>query len=280
MAKLSIAILIPARYGSTRFPGKPLALINGRAMVDYVYEAASCAVELLPKTDFYIDIAVTSDDERILGHCSAKNFQTIETDANCATGTDRVWLAAQKLKNIPDFIVNLQGDAPLTPPDFIVEVIKGFGEFPDADIITPVVPLSWGELDELRAQKLVTPFSGTTAVLEPDGRAIWFSKQIVPAIVKEQELRISNQKNGPASSPVYRHIGLYGFRRKSLEKYVTLKPSYYEQLEGLEQLRALEAGLIIQTVKVKYNGRPAMTGVDSPEDLKRVEQILKKKSSL
>ncbi|MBL8638773.1 MAG: 3-deoxy-manno-octulosonate cytidylyltransferase [Alphaproteobacteria bacterium] len=277
MKKPSIAIIIPARYGSTRFPGKPLAPILGRAMVDHVYDIARAARSILAQsTDFHadIDIAVTSDDDLIIDHCRAQQYHVIATPSDCATGTDRVWAAAEQLATRPNFIINLQGDAPLTPPDFVVELIKGFSNDPQADIITPVVALTWDELDRLRAHKLTTPFSGTTAVLSPSRQAIWFSKQILPAMVKEKELRAA-AVTPSGLSPVYRHIGLYGYRRESLQKYITLPPSNYEKLEGLEQLRAIENNMIIQAVIVDYAGRPAMTGVDSPEDLQRAEQLLR-----
>jgi 3-deoxy-manno-octulosonate cytidylyltransferase (CMP-KDO synthetase) len=123
-------------------------------------------------------------------------------------------------------------------------------------------------LDTLRESKKTTPFSGTTAILDSNNRALWFSKNVIPAIRKEDRTQ--------PHSPVYRHIGLYGYARAALQKYVTLPPSHYEQLEGLEQLRAIENGMTIQAVVVDYKGRPAMTGIDSPEDLQRAEALLKK----
>ena len=134
--------------------------------------------------------------------------------------------------------------------------------------MTPVVRLSWAELDELRISKQSTPFSGTTAILDKNNHALWFSKNIIPAIRSEDR--------GSPLSPIYRHIGLYGYARTSLERYVTLPQSVYEELEGLEQLRALENGMTIQAVVVDYKGRPAMTGIDSPEDLIRAEKLLQK----
>jgi len=257
---MKTSIIIPARFGSTRFPGKPLALLNGKAVLHHVYDVARQA------SNKNTTIHVATDDDRIADFCTSNNIPFVMTSAECATGTDRAMAAIKELETKPDFIINLQGDAPLTPPDFVRALIDTFTSAPNADIITPVTQLSWDELDQLRDHKKQTPFSGTTATIDANGRALWFSKNIIPAIRKENRTH--------PLSPVYRHIGIYGYKRASLEKYIALAPSFYEDLEGLEQLRALENGMTIQTVVVDYKGRPAMTGIDSPEDLRRAEQLL------
>ncbi len=257
---MKTAIIIPARFGSTRFPGKPLALLKGKTVLEHVYNAAYAAAG--PQTTIH----VATDDDRIATHCADKNIPFLMTPTNCATGTDRAMAAISQMAEKPDFVINLQGDAPLTPPDFVRALIDEAAKNNTADIITPVTQLSWVELDDLRENKKTTPFSGTTAAIDQTGRALWFSKNIIPSIRKEN-------RQDPLS-PVYRHIGLYGYKRTSLEKYVTLPMSRYEELEGLEQLRALENGMTIQTVLVDYKGRPAMTGIDSPEDLSRAEKLL------
>ncbi|MEK7802696.1 MAG: 3-deoxy-manno-octulosonate cytidylyltransferase [Pseudomonadota bacterium] len=264
---MTIAIIIPARYASTRFPGKPLANLNGKAVLHHVYDVAVSAAANLPN----VSVHITTDDTRISDYCAMHEIPTIMTVGDYQTGTDRVMAAAHQLPSLPDFIVNLQGDAPLTPPDFVAAIIKGHHEFPASDIITPVVQLSWDELDFLRISKETTPFSGTTAIVGDNGQAIWFSKNIIPAIRKEESLRKQSEL-----SPVYRHIGLYGYKWNALQTFVATPPSQYEELEGLEQLRALEAGLTIQAIHVNYNGLPAMTGIDSPEDLVRAEFLLQK----
>ncbi len=260
---MQTAIIIPARWGSTRLPGKPLVKIAGRTMLSRVVaiakEAANGATQ----------IAVATDDDRIIAHCRELNVQAIRTPAECATGTDRVQAAVAQLALLPDFIVNLQGDAPLTPPDFIAALIKRFAERP-ADVLTPVVQLSWDALDALRAAKQQTPHSGTIAVFDQmNGKAHWFSKNILPAMRKEVALRDDGE-----FAPVWRHIGLYGYSRSMLEKFVDLSPGTYEQLEGLEQLRVLEHGYTMVCVPVDYKGRAAMSGVDSPEDVARAEALI------
>jgi len=171
----------------------------------------------------------------------------------------------------PDFILNMQGDAPLTPPDFLRAMIDAFIASP-CDCITPVTQLSWEQLDTRRPQKVTTPFSGTTAVFnEQTGHAFWFSKNIIPALRNENKLRTLSDK-----SPIYRHIGLYGYSQATLEKFIQLPESTFEKLEGLEQLRLLENGYSIRCIPVDYQGRANMSGIDSPEDIVRAEELLAK----
>ncbi len=262
---MKTAIIIPARYGSTRFPGKPLAMLAGKTVLERVADIAQNVVSQISDVTYH----VATDDQRIADVCIQHHIPVILTPADFETGTDRVMAAVNTLPDTPDFIINLQGDAPFTPADFVTDLIQAYATNPAADIVTPVVQLSWAELDALRAHKIETPFSGTTAILGADLRAIWFSKNIVPAIRKEDKMRLLDNL-----SPVYRHIGLYGYAYDALRKYITLPLSHYEQLEGLEQLRALENGMTIQAVIVDYKDRPAMTGIDSPEDLQRAEALL------
>lgn len=261
---MKTAIIIPARFGSTRFPGKPLAILGGKPVLSHVVDIARTVAEQISDVTYH----VATDDARIETFCRDNGIPVILTTADYETGTDRVMAAAETLKSAPDFIINLQGDAPFTPADFVTDIITAYQNAPAADIVTPVVRLTWDELDTLRESKKTTPFSGTTAILDSNNRALWFSKNVIPAIRKEDRTQ--------PHSPVYRHIGLYGYARAALQKYVTLPPSHYEQLEGLEQLRAIENGMTIQAVVVDYKGRPAMTGIDSPEDLQRAEALLKK----
>jgi 3-deoxy-manno-octulosonate cytidylyltransferase (CMP-KDO synthetase) len=267
MHPMKTAIIIPARFNSTRFPGKPLALLAGKTMLERVVGIGRDALQ----GDGSGLVVVATDDERIGAHCDDIGVDWVETAPSCATGTDRVQSAVEKLGMDFDFIVNLQGDAPLTPPDFVSAMIGSFKESP-CDIVTPVVNLDWSELDKLRERKKITPFSGTCAVFnQKTGDALWFSKSIIPSIRDELQKREKE-----AMSPVYRHVGLYGYSRDMLRKYGELPKGYYETLEGLEQLRALENGFRIRCVSVSYSGRPSMSGVDSPEDLALAESLLRK----
>lgn len=262
---MKTAIIIPARYGSTRFPGKPLVQIGGQSMLSRVAAIAAQAAGHLKN----ITMAVATEDERIAEHCREIGVECVMTSDHCKTGSDRVLEAAQQLGGDFDFVLGLQGDAPFTPVEAPLKIIETFMGDPTVEVVTPVVALRWEELDALRESKKITPFSGTTCVRDTKGRALWFSKNILPAIRKEDAMRRSGD-----FSPVFQHIGLYGFRFDILKKFVTLPEGHYEKLEGLEQLRLLENGISIQTVELQVDLGMAQAGIDSPEDVERAERIL------
>jgi len=255
-------IVIPARYGSTRFPGKPLHEINGASMLVRTARVAMRAGEAAGAR-----VIVATDDPRIRDHANAEGVEAVMTDSELPSGTDRALAAMHLIEPGADFIVNLQGDAPLTPVAHVAALIAHAHK---ADVVTPVVRLSWEALDNLRERKKITPFSGTTCVRGADGCAIWFSKTIQPAIRNEAKLRGQQEV-----SPVLQHIGLYGYKRQALERIAKLPLSHYEELEGLEQLRFLENGLSVYAVDVQPSPLP-MSGVDTPEDAAHVEAMLAK----
>lgn len=268
---MKTAIIIPARYASVRLPGKPLAMLCGQTMLQRVVRLSQAAVEGLQN----VTIMVATDDERIAQHCEELDVAWVMTPPEAPSGTDRVAAAVQHMQDKPHFILNMQGDAPLTPPDFLRAMIDGFLATP-CDAITPVTQLTWEQLDTLRQAKRTTPLSGTTATFdEQTGHAFWFSKMIIPAIRKETELRKESEK-----SPVFRHIGLYGYSLEMLKKYSSLPEGKFEKLEGLEQLRLLENGYTIRCIPVDFKGRANMSGVDSPEDIIRAEALIAKHGEL
>lgn len=261
---MSLTLVIPARYGSTRFEGKPLAMIAGKSMLRRVYDIAVAATAGLPDAR----VLIATEDARVIDHAKSFGAQAVLTPEDCPTGSDRALAACQQLSTRPDIVLNLQGDAPLTPPSFVRALAEVLVADPSIDVATPVVQLSWEALDTLRENKKTTPFSGTTAILGNDNRALWFSKNILPAIRKEEKLRTSQPL-----SPVYKHVGLYGYRYGSLERFVSLPEGVYESLEGLEQLRMLEAGMVIRCVPVQFGAMPQI-GVDTQEDARRVEAAI------
>ncbi len=266
-------IIIPARYASTRLPAKPLAIIAGQTMLARVVAIANEAAKLAGDCK----VLVATDHEMIANHCVELGVDYVLTDENCQSGSDRCAQAVAKLSYAPEFIINLQGDAPLTPPDFIVDMINSYWSNP-ADVVTLVTQLSWTELDLMRQQKIKTPFSGTIVALrKSDGQALWFSKQIIPAIRGEEELRA---QSSAMISPVWRHIGIYGYSAVMLARYSTMAESNYEKLEGLEQLRLLENDCKIRCVAVDYGNRAAMSGVDSPQDVLIAEALIAKHGEL
>ena len=256
-------IVVPARYGSTRFPGKPLAEINGISMIRRTADIAARACRLMPNSGY----VVATDDERIRAHCTAHKVPVVMTASDLASGSDRARAAYRSFAPDAKYIINLQGDAPFTDVSHITtcaDVLLG-----GADVATPYVRLSWDDLDVLRENKKATPFSGTTLIHGPDGRALWFSKNIIPSIKHETKLREASD-----TSPVCRHIGLYLYTAEALERYVALPRSHYETIEDLEQLRMIEAGFNVAAVPVAP-AKISLSGIDSPEDLERATEALK-----
>lgn len=258
-------IVIPSRYASTRFPQKPLHKIAGRSLLSRVVEIA----EICAASSADIRYVVATDHETIESHAEEIGAPVVMTDPSLPSGTDRALAAANAIAPDADFVVNLQGDAPFTPPDYITAIIEA-GRETDLDAVTPIVQMSWDDLDEVRERKKQTPFSGTSCIVNAQDEALWFSKNILPAIRKEDRLRDA----GPLS-PVWRHIGLYGYKRAALERFVALPEGHYEQLEGLEQLRFLENGMRIRAVKVPAKAS-AMWGIDTPQDAEHAEHLIAK----
>lgn len=255
-------IVIPARYASTRFPGKPLHPINGVSMLARTVAAARMAGQATGAR-----ILVATDDDRIAAHAREIGAEPVMTHPDLPSGTDRCRAAAELAAPEADFIVNLQGDAPFTPPAHVSALIDNAQR---ADVVTPVINLTWEALDALREHKKSTPFSGTTCIRADDGRAIWFSKTILPALRSEAKLRAA----GPLS-PVFQHVGLYGYTRPALERIAALPTSRYEELEGLEQLRFIENGLSVYAVPVAASELPS-AGIDTPQDVAKAEAALQK----
>lgn len=262
---MSMLIVIPARFASTRLPGKPLVMIAGKTMIQRTFEVAQ-AVQAEIKG---LRIVIATEDSRVAEHAKSFGAEVCLTSENCPTGTDRAFEVASTLSDKPDIILNLQGDAPLTPPHILKDMLLHMQAHPEHSVVTPVTRLSWEGLDALREAKKTSPFSGTTAIRGEQGKALWFSKQIIPAIRGEEKLR-----KAADMSPVYRHIGLYGFRYNALERFVSHEMTPYETLESLEQLRLLEMGIDIHTVDVDYHGLPSMQGIDTEEDRCFAESLL------
>ena len=261
-----ILIVIPSRYGSSRFPGKPLAKIAGTEMIKRVAAIAAAVCRNNPDCDYL----VATDDSRIQDFCLAASIPALMTSPDCASGTERCWDALMRRETPSRFIINLQGDNPLCPVHVIQALIDDWKNT-GADVVTPCVRLSWPEYEELRRTKLTTPFSGTTVLVDRQGYALAFSKALLP-VVRDPETAERHME----LSPVRRHIGLYAYTRAALQRYLELPPSLGEQnyIEGLEQMRFLENGLRVKMAEVSYRGRPSCSGVDSPEDLRRAEKIL------
>jgi len=245
-------VLIPARYASSRLPGKPLADLNGRPMVVRVAERA--------RASGAARVVVATDDERVVDAVRAQGFEALMTRADHPTGTDRLAEAAAALALPPDaIVVNVQGDEPLLEPALIRRMAEVLAAHPEASIATAAHPIA----DEAEA------FSPNVVkvVLDRRGYAMYFSRATIPwardAFAQSHAL--------PEGLPVLRHYGLYAYRVDFLARYPALEPAPVERFEALEQLRALWHGFRI-VVEITH-GTPA-PGVDTPEDLARVRAIL------
>ena len=260
-------IIIPSRYGSTRFPGKPLHIINGKSLLQRVWEIATKVANNLKNVEVY----VATDHQEIFNHATQLKMNPILTSSECFSGSDRVLAAVLQLKETPDFVINFQGDAALTHPNILESIIKTAEKNNNINVITPAIQLSWEKLDQFRARKQQNPFSGTSVVFNNDSFAYWFSKNIIPIIRDESNLRKSS-----TLSPVYRHIGIYGYSIPTLKKFVSLNMTTYEKLEGLEQLRFLEHKIPIKIVVVEDYIYSSMSGIDSITDAINAENLIKK----
>ena len=262
---MKTAIVIPARYGSTRFPGKPLAAIAGRTMLARVVDVARAAARVAGAS-----VTVATDDRRIADAAAGLGVEVVMTPPDLVSGTDRTKAALDLVASPAAFAINLQGDAPFTPPRYLIRLMEAArGAHAGADVVTPVTAMDWDALDALRRQKETAPFSGTTCVRHADGRAIWFSKNILPAMRDEAALRRAGD-----TAPVWRHIGLYGYRRAALDAFCSWPPSPYERLEGLEQLRFLEHGATVAAIEVEPSAL-AMSGIDTPQDIEIAEALIR-----
>lgn len=213
-----------------------------------------------------IALVVATDDDEIADHARRAGCDAVMTDSAIATGSGRALASARAMPDMPDFIVNLQGDSPFQPEGALGQVIDALHA--GAQVATPVIALDWPALDALRDHKQRSPFSGTTCARAPDGRALWFSKAIIPAIRGEAQLRDSDPL-----SPVWRHVGLYGYTRDALRRFEDAPPTHLEMLEGLEQLRLLELGIPVMTVPVAPP-RFDSSGIDTEADIARVEALI------
>ncbi len=247
-------VVVPARYASTRFPGKALAEIGGKPMVVHVAERAALSGASA--------VYVATDDERIESAVRRYGIQSITTSAAHATGTDRLAEAAQKLA-LPDdaIVVNVQGDEPLIAPGLIAQVAATLADADEAVVSTACHPIS--DAGEIASPNVVK------VVLDSRGHALYFSRAPVP-YARDAWAGVSGVRDTPAGLPCYRHIGIYGYRAGFLKTYSSLAPSPLEAFEALEQLRVLWHGYRI-VVAVSETAAPP--GVDTPEDLEKVRKL-------
>ena len=243
---MKIVGIIPARYASTRFPGKPLAPIAGKPLLQHVVERCKSARSLS-------EVIVATDDPRIAG--VAKQFCRVEmTRPDHPSGSDRV--AEVAARSNCDAVVNIQGDEPLIDPS-VIDAVAGALE--NSEMSTAAARIK--DPDEFGNPNVVK------VVVNTEGRALYFSRRTIPYLREAASGSVSEQL---AAFPFLKHLGIYGYRRPTLLRLVQFPVSPLESAEKLEQLRALEHGIQIAVVTVDYDG----AGVDVPEDVARVERLL------
>jgi 3-deoxy-manno-octulosonate cytidylyltransferase (CMP-KDO synthetase) len=257
---VSGVVVIPARYGSTRFPGKPLARVAGIPMIQRVWALARS----VPEAD---RVVVATDHEEIGAFCRSIGAEVVLTEGEFRSGTDRAYAAIRELDQSPAAVVNFQGDAVLTPPWVVRGLLRCLASDHSVQMATPAVRLDAEGLQRLRQQKSGGQAGGTSVVFDQRHDALYFSKAIIP------------YARDPGSATVHRHIGLYAYRSAILAKLVETRAGPLERQEQLEQLRALESGIPIRVVLVDYQGRSHWS-IDSADDLVVAERLIRSEGEL
>ncbi|NOD33318.1 MULTISPECIES: manno-octulosonate cytidylyltransferase [unclassified Ruegeria] len=260
---MSVLIAIPARYASTRYPGKPLVPLSGATgtamtLIERSWRAA--------KSVSGVDrVVVATDDDRIREVSEGFGAEVVMTSESCQNGTERCAEAHEVLGAGYDMVVNLQGDAPLTPHWFVEDLIAGLRAAPDAGVATPVLRCDGDALNSLLNDRKHDRVGGTTAVFGRDHSAMYFSKEVVPFT--------SQTYAGDEPTPVFHHVGVYAYRPDALAAYPGWPTGPLEQLEGLEQLRFMENGRKVLCVEVEAKGRQFWE-LNNPQDVSKIEEMM------
>lgn len=261
---MSVLIAIPARYASTRYPGKPLVALRGASgrsasLIERSWRAAADVAG--------VDrVVVSTDDLRIQDACAAFGAEVVMTSPECANGTERCAETLQTLAGDFDIVVNLQGDAPLTPAWFVEKLIAALRAAPDAEVATPVLRCDGATLNSFLHDRQAGRVGGTTAVFDASGRALYFSKEVIPFT--------PNRYENTEATPVFHHVGVYAYRPKALLSYPKWPVGPLEGLEGLEQLRFMENGRSVLCVEVEARGRQFWE-LNNPEDVPVLERMMR-----
>lgn len=258
---MSVVILIPARYASSRYPGKPLAMLRGRdgakSLIQRSWEAARGVTGVEA-------VHVVTDDDRIREAAEGFGASVLMTSSACRNGTERCAEAVAQGLVEAEIIVNLQGDAPLTPPWFVEALVAGLRADAGAQMATPVLRCDAATYGAFIQDRQAGRVGGTTAVFDASGRALYFSKEVVPYVAPGAL---------PDPVPVFHHVGVYAYRPAALAAYAAWPEGALERLEGLEQLRFLENGAAVACVEVDARGQ-TFWELNNPEDVSRIEAIL------
>lgn len=258
---MSVLLVIPARYQSVRYPGKPLVSLKGpdgeKTLIQRSWQAAM-AVRGIDR------VVVATDDARIRDHAQGFGAEVVMTSPTAQNGTERCAEVAALLPGY-DVIVNLQGDAPLTPAWFVEDLIAGLHAAPEADIATPVLRCDGRALNGFLADRRAGRVGGTTAVFGAGMRGLYFSKEVIPFT--------GHVYADDQPTPVFHHVGVYAYRPAALRAYPGWPVGPLEALEGLEQLRFLENGRQVLCVEVDGKGR-VFWELNNPSDVPVIEAAL------
>ena len=260
---MSVLVAIPARQASTRYPGKPLVGLRGatgevKSLIRRTWDVAM-QVQGIDR------VVVATDDDSIHDACASFGAEVVMTSSDARNGTERCAEALDVLGGGYDIVVNLQGDAPLTPPWFVEDLVKGLRGAPTAEVATPVLRCDGRALNGFLADRRAGRVGGTTAVFGSDSQALYFSKEVIP-------FTPDAYADGD-ETPVFHHVGVYAYRPAALAAYPLWPVGPLETLEGLEQLRFLEQGRQVLCVEVDGQGR-AFWELNNPEDVPKIESIL------
>ena len=256
-------LVVPARYASTRYPGKPLVELVGasgekKSLIQRSWEAA-CSVAGIDR------VVVATDDARIKAAAEAFGAEVVMTSEACENGTARCAEAHANLGGGYDIVVNLQGDAPLTPHWFVEDLVSALRSDDAAGMATPVLRCDGRALNGFLEDRKAGRVGGTTAVFDTYGHALYFSKEVIPYTTEKYA--------DDAPTPVFHHVGAYAYKADTLAAYPDWTEGPYETLEGLEQLRFLENGHKIKCVEVEARGRQFWE-LNNPEDVPRLQQMM------
>ena len=261
---MSVLVVIPARYASSRYPGKPLVELTGangvrKSLIERSWIAA-CRATSADR------VVIATDDEMIREASEAFGAEVVMTPSACANGTERCAATIDVLGIRPEIVVNLQGDAPLTPAWFVDDLVNGLRDAPEFGMATPVLRCNGAALAGFRKDRAAGRVGGTTAVFSETNRALYFSKEVIPYTQKDY---------APGEpTPVFHHVGVYAYRPEALDAYRSWPTGQAENLEGLEQLRFLENNTPVLCVEVEGRGREFWE-LNNPEDVPKLEAILK-----
>lgn len=244
--------IIPARFGSSRFPGKPLCDLNGKTLIQRVWEAAVQAPSLAK-------VYVATDDARIIEECTRIGAAWVLTPSELPSGTDRVEYAARFVGHGADYVLNIQGDEPLLRPELLGNLVHALAHS-TADVATPIIRIT-------SLEELLNP-TVAKVTLRNDRSALYFSRSVIPFVRGIPQAEWLNEHT------FWKHIGIYAYRAHALRQFAELEPHTLENAESLEQLRLLAAGATFRCVETTHE----LVAVDTPDDAERIRRILSEQS--